>query len=127
MAGKYPFTIQILRIVDYCRKCNHSIFAFCELLYGGQPPVVFFGISILFSDIAIHTIWSMLYMSNYFFYRLWYCRKGCGRRRQTGRTVPERRDLFPYGKAPDRKPKLGVGVMGSMKKRILQGISLTSG
>ena len=28
-----------------------------ELLDGGQPPVVFFAMSILFGGIAIHTIW----------------------------------------------------------------------
>ena len=34
-----------------------AFFAFRELLYGEQSPVVFLGISIMFSGVAIHTIW----------------------------------------------------------------------
>ena len=46
-----------------------AFFAFRELLNGGQPPVVFFAMSILFGGIAIHTIWRMIYMGNWgFFY-----------------------------------------------------------
>lgn len=46
-----------------------AFFAFRELLNGGQPPVVFFAMSILFGGIAIHTIGRMIYMGNWgFFY-----------------------------------------------------------
>ena len=46
-----------------------AFFAFRELLNGGQPPVVFLAMSILFGGIAIHTIWRMIYMGNWgFFY-----------------------------------------------------------
>lgn len=46
-----------------------AFFAFRELLYGGQPPVVFFAMGILLGGIAIHTIWRMIYMGNWgFFY-----------------------------------------------------------
>ena len=33
-----------------------AFFAFRELLNGGQPPVVFFGMGLLFGGITIHTI-----------------------------------------------------------------------
>ncbi len=46
-----------------------AFFAFRELLYGGQSPVVFFAMGILLGGIAIHTIWRMIYMGNWgFFY-----------------------------------------------------------
>lgn len=46
-----------------------AFFACRELLCGGQPPVVFFAMSLLFGGVAIHTIWRMIYMGNWgFFY-----------------------------------------------------------
>lgn len=46
-----------------------AVLAFCELLYGNHPPVVFFAMSLLFGGVAIHTIWRMFYMGNWgFFY-----------------------------------------------------------
>ena len=46
-----------------------AFFAFRELLYGEQSPVVFLGISIMFSGVAIHTVWRTIYMGNWgFFY-----------------------------------------------------------
>ena len=46
-----------------------AFFAFRELLNGGQPPVVFFGMGLLFGGITIHTIWKMIHMGNWgFFY-----------------------------------------------------------
>ena len=46
-----------------------AFFAFRELLYGNQPPLVFLGISILSGSAAIHTIWRTIYMGNWgFFY-----------------------------------------------------------
>ena len=46
-----------------------AFFAFRELLIGGQPPVVFFTMSILLGGIAIHMIWRIIYMGNWgFFY-----------------------------------------------------------
>ena len=46
-----------------------AFFAFRELFYGKQSPVVFLGISIMFSGVAIHTIWRTIYMGKWgFFY-----------------------------------------------------------
>ena len=46
-----------------------AVLAFCELLYGNHPPVVFFAMTFLFGGVAIHTIWRMIYMDNWgFFY-----------------------------------------------------------
>lgn len=46
-----------------------AFFAFRELLYGGQPPIVFFAMSILLGGVTVHTIWRMIYMGNWgFFY-----------------------------------------------------------
>ena len=46
-----------------------AFFACRELFCGGQPPVVFFAMSLLFGGVAIHTIWRMIYMGNWgFFY-----------------------------------------------------------
>lgn len=44
-----------------------AFFACRELLCGGQPPAVFFAMTLLFGGVAIHTIWRMLYMGNWFF------------------------------------------------------------
>ena len=46
-----------------------AFFACRELLCGGQPPAVFFAMTLLFGGVAIHTIWRMIYMGNWgFFY-----------------------------------------------------------
>lgn len=46
-----------------------AVFAFREFISGGQPPVVFLAMSLLFGGIALHTIWRMIYMGNWgFFY-----------------------------------------------------------
>lgn len=46
-----------------------AFFACRELLCGGQPPTVFFAMTLLFGGVAIHTIWRMIYMGNWgFFY-----------------------------------------------------------
>ena len=50
--------------------CAVAAFFSCrELLCGGQPPTVFFAMTLLFGGVAIHTIWHMIYMGNWgFFY-----------------------------------------------------------
>ena len=50
--------------------CAVAAFFSCrELLCGGQPPAVFFAMTLLFGGVAIHTIWRMIYMGNWgFFY-----------------------------------------------------------
>lgn len=46
-----------------------AVFAFRELLYKDQSPVVFFTISVLFGGITVYIVWSMIHMGNWgFFY-----------------------------------------------------------
>ncbi len=46
-----------------------AILAFRQLLRGEQPPAVFLSAGILFSGVAVHTLWRMRYMGSWgFFY-----------------------------------------------------------